>query len=66
MVKEFGNNTEDFSEGGLGRCEGADPSSALGGDTGGSSSSEEYPEEDTAGTENQSGCSPCEVNSWAC
>ena len=51
MVKEFGNNTEDSSEGGLGRCEVASPSSAPGGDTGDSSGSKE----DTAGTETRSG-----------
>ena len=59
MVKEFGNNTEDSSEGGLGRCEGADPSSAPGRDTrdSGSDSSDpkKDPEEDTNGTETLSG-----------
>ena len=59
MVKEFGNSTEDSSEGGLGRCEGAGPSSAPGRDTGDSSSDssdpEEDPEEDTNGTETRSG-----------
>ena len=66
MVKEFGNNTDDSSEGGLGRCEDACPSSAPGRDTGdsGSDSSdpekdseedpEEDPEEDTDGTETRS------------
>ena len=55
MVKEFRNNTEDSSEGSLGRCEDAGPSSAQGRDTGdsGSDSSDpkEDPEEDTDGTE---------------
>ena len=59
MVKEIGTNTDDSSEGGLGRCEGTGPSSALGRDTGdsGSDSSnpeedlEENPKEDTNGTE---------------
>ena len=50
MVKEFGNSTDDYSEGGLGRCEDADPSNAPGKDAedSGSDSSddEEYPEED--------------------
>ena len=59
MVKEFGNNTEDSSEGGLGRDEGAGPSSAPGRDTRDSSSDssdlEEDPEEDTNGTETRSG-----------
>ena len=59
MVKEFGYNIEDSSEGGLGLCEDAGPSSAPGRDTGdsGSDSSdpEEDPEEDTDGTETQSG-----------
>ena len=58
MVKEFRNNTEDSSEGGLGRCEGVGPSSALGRDTRDSSSDcsdlDEDPEEDTDGTETQS------------
>ena len=55
MVKEFGNNTEDSSEGGLGLYKGAGPSSAPGRDTRDSgsdkSNSEEDPEEDTDGTE---------------
>ena len=59
MVKEFGNNTKDSSEGGLGHCEGAGPSSAPGRHTGYSSSDssdpEEDPEEDTDGTETRSG-----------
>ena len=59
MVKEFGNNTDDSKEGGLGRCEGAGPSSALGRDTrdSGSDSSnpEEDPKEDIDGTKTQSG-----------
>ena len=58
MVKEFGNSTEDSSEGGLGRCEGAGPSSALGRDTRDSSSDscdlEDDPEEDTNRTETRS------------
>ena len=48
MVKKFGNNIEDYSEGGLGRCEGAGPSSAPSRDTGDSgndiSDSEKDPE----------------------
>ena len=32
MVKEFGNNTDDSSEGGFGQYEGADPSNAPGRD----------------------------------
>ena len=59
MVKEFGNNTDDSSEGGLGWCESADPSNALGGDVGddGSDSDddEEDPEEETNGTDTPSG-----------
>ena len=58
MVKEFGNSTDDSSEGGLGRCENAGPSNALGRDAGddGSDSSddEEDPEEKIDGTETQS------------
>ena len=63
MVKEFGNNTDDSSEGGLGRCENAGASSAPGRDVRDSGSDcsdpkedpEEDPEEDTDGTETQSG-----------
>ena len=59
MVKEFGNNTDDSSEGGLGRCEDAGPSSAPGRDAGDSGSDnsdpEEDPKEDTDGTETRSG-----------
>ena len=59
MVKEFGNNTKDSSEGGLGHCKGAGPSSAPGKDTGDSSNDsndpQEDPVEDTDGTETQSG-----------
>ena len=59
MVKEFGNITDDSSEGGLGRCEDAGPSSAPGRDVGDSGSDsndpEEDPEEDNDGTETQSG-----------
>ena len=66
IVKEFGNNTDDSSEGGLGQCKDAGPSSALGKDTGNSGSdssdteedpeedSKEDPEEDTDGTETRS------------
>ena len=70
MVKEFGNSIEDSSEGGLGRCEGAGPSSALGRDTGDSSSDSSNPEKDpvenTDGTETRSRCSPCGLDSWDC
>ena len=59
MVKEFENSIEDSSEGGLGRCEGAGPSSAPGRDTGDSSSDssdpKEDPEEDTDETKTWSG-----------
>ena len=59
MVKEFGNSTKDSSEGGLGHCDGAGPSSAPGRDIGDSSGdgsdSDEDPEEDTARTETRSG-----------
>ena len=59
MVKEFGKNTDDSSEGGLGHCEDAGPSSALGIDVGDSGSDSSDPEkdleEDTDGTETQSG-----------
>ena len=59
MVKEFGNSTDDSSEGGLGRYESASPSNALGKDARDDSSddgdNEEDPEEDleeqTDGTE---------------
>ena len=58
MVKEFENSTEESSEGGLGCCEGAGPSSTPGRDTGDSgndkSDFEEDPEEDTDGTETRS------------
>ena len=58
MVKEFGNSTKDSSEGGLGCCEKAGPSSALGKNTGdnGSDSSDpdEDSEEDTDRTETRS------------
>ena len=58
MVKEFGNSTEDSSKGGLGRCEGAGLSSAVGRDTRDSSIDNSDPkedlEEDTDGTETQS------------
>ena len=46
MVKEFGNSTDDSSEGGLGRCEDAGPSSALGRDTRDSGSDSNDPKED--------------------
>ena len=50
MVKEFGNSTDDFSEGGLGRYENTGPSNASGRDAGSDSSDdgddEEDPEED--------------------
>ena len=58
MVNEFGNSTEDSSDGGLGRCKNASPSNAPGRDAGDSSSDnsddEEDPEEETDGTETQS------------
>ena len=57
MVKEFGNGTNDSSEGGLSRCESAGPSNAPGRDAGDSSSDsssgKEDPEEETNGTETQ-------------
>ena len=53
MVKEFGNSTDDSSEGGLGRYESACPSNAPGKVAGGDSSDdgddEEYLEEDPKG-----------------
>ena len=66
MVKEFGNNTNDSSEGGLGRCENAGPLNAPGrnaGDSGNDSSDdEEDPEEDPRkrlmGLKPRVGCSP--------
>ena len=59
MVKEFGNITENSSEGGLGRREGVGPLSAPGRDTRDSGSDSSDPkvdpkedlEEDTDGTE---------------
>ena len=62
MVKEFGNDTDDSSEGGLSRCENIGPSNAPGRDAGddGSDNSddkedpEEDPKEETDGTETQS------------
>ena len=59
MVKEFGNSTDDSSEGGLGRYEGASPLNALSSDVKDDSSDnsddEEDPKEDpkdqTDGTE---------------
>ena len=46
MVKEFGNNADDFSEGGFGRYEGPCPLNAPDRDAGGDSSDdEEDPEE---------------------
>ena len=61
MVKKFGNSTDDSSEGGLHRCENANPSNAPGRDARDSSNDsgddEEDPEEDskeeTKGTETQ-------------
>ena len=63
MVKEFENSTDDSSEGGLDRCESADPSNAPGRDARDDGSNndndqedpEEDPEEDTDGTKTQSG-----------
>ena len=61
MVKEFGSSTDDFSKGGLGRYESADPSNAPGRDAGGDSSDDgdnekdrkEDLEEEIDGTETQ-------------
>ena len=61
MIKEFGNSTNDSSEGGLGRCESPDPSNVPGRDAGCDSSDsggdEKDPKEDlereTNGTETQ-------------
>ena len=61
MVKEFGNSTDDSSEGGFGRYEGASPSNSPDRDAGGDSSDdgddeddiEEDPEEESIGTETQ-------------
>ena len=62
IIKEFGNSTEDSSEGGLGLCESAGPSNAPSRDTrdAGSASSDEEdpkedPEEETDGTKTQRG-----------
>ena len=66
MVKEFGNNTEDFSEGGLGRCKGPGLSSALGGDTKNSSGSERIPRRTLLGLRPGVGYSPCELDNWDC
>ena len=55
MVKEFGNSTDDSSEGGLGRCEDAGPSSAQGRDARDNGIDSNDPEEDTDGTETRSG-----------
>ena len=63
MVKEFGNSTDDSSEGSLYRCEDASPSSVLDRDAGDNGNDsidpeedlKEDPEEDTDGTETQSG-----------
>ena len=46
MVKEFENNTDDSSEGGLGRYEGTDPSNALARDARDDSSDDGVHEED--------------------
>ena len=46
MVKEFGNNIDDSSEGGFGRCEGATPSNAPGRDAGDDSSDDGDDKED--------------------
>ena len=58
MVKEFGNNIDDSSESGLGRCENVGPSNAPSRDAedDGSDSRDdkEDPEEETNGTETQS------------
>ena len=61
MVKEFGNSTDDASDDGFGRYEGAGPSSAPDKDAGDDSSDdgdneddpEEDPEEESDGTETQ-------------
>ena len=62
MIKEFGNSTEDYSEGGLSRYESAGPSTALSRDAkdaGSASSDKEDPEENLEeeidGTKTQSG-----------
>ena len=61
MVNEFWNNTDDSSEGGLGRCKNASPLNAPGKDAGGDDSDsddEKDPKEDhEEETETQSGCS---------
>ena len=62
MVKEFGNSTDDSSEGGLGRCESACPLNAPGRDAGSDGSDshddeedlQKHPKEETDGTETQS------------
>ena len=46
MVKEFGNSIDDSSKGGLGRCESAGPSNALGRDPGDDGSDSDNDEED--------------------
>ena len=62
MVKEFGNSTDDSSEGGLGRYKNAGPSTASGRDAGGNSTNsgddEEDPEEGQMGLRPRVGCSP--------
>ena len=46
MVKEFGNNTDDYSKGAFARYEGVGPSNALGRDAGDDSSDDDDEEED--------------------
>ena len=61
IVKDFGNSTDDSSEGGFGRCKGGGPSNALGRDARDDRSDdsddeedlEEDPEEQADGTETQ-------------
>ena len=56
MAKEFGNSTDDSSEGGFGRYEGVGPPNAPNRDAGANSSNgddKEDPEEESDGTETQ-------------
>ena len=78
MVKEFGNNAEDSSEGGLRRCEDAGPSSTPGRDTRDSSSAviitiprkilrkipSKIPRKTLMGLRPRVGCSPCGLDGW--
>ena len=64
MVKQFGNSTDDSSEGYFGRYKGAGPSSAPNRDIGDDSSDdgddEEDPEKESDGTETQEKGVVCE------